>query len=114
MEGMMSGTSNKIHDADPAELENMMKEQVQQNAPEDVAEFIQAIQQDGLTAEEVDEVRQLVLAALRSPDGFKKLTTYLVTNGFLEQEEIPPEYDGGFVLALLGLVGVAADLVAGG
>lgn len=111
MEGMMSGKSNKIYDADPVELEAKMKEQVQQNAPEDVAEFIQAIQQDGLTEAEVDEVRQLVLDALRNPKGFKKLTTYLVTNGFLEQEEVPPEYDGGFVLSLLGLVGVAADLV---
>lgn len=111
MMGMPTAQS-KFHDADPIELERMMAEQVKKNAPEDVQEFISALQEDGVTAEEVDELRQYALAALSSPDAFPELVSYLVEDGLIEEEEAPDGYDAGFVLSILGLVGVAQELVA--
>jgi len=114
MDGMMTAPQPQdmgIHGVDPAELEKFMAEKVQSEAPDEANEFLEGIQEDGLSAEEVDEVRQVTLAALKSPDAFPQLTAYLVNAELIDEEDIPKEYDGGFVLAILGLVGLAQDLV---
>jgi phage shock protein A len=96
------------------ELEMFMAETVKREAAESVQEFIQEISQDGITPEEVDEVRQRVLTALADPSYFGELMQYLVASNLMDAEDAPAEYDVGFVLSLLGLVGVAQELVEAG
>ena len=94
------------------ELELFMADLVQREAPEDVAEFIAAIQQDGVTQAEIDEVRAITLQTLSNPDNFPNLIQYLLAAGLLDQQSAPAEFDTGFVLSILGLVGVAQQSVA--
>ena len=94
------------------ELELFMANLVQREAPQDVAEFIAAIQQDGVTQAEVDEVRAITLQTLSDPANFPNFIQYLLAAGLLEQQDAPAEFDTGFVLSILGLVGVAQQIVA--
>lgn len=94
------------------ELEMYMADLVQQVAPNDVAEFVEAIQQDGISPEEVDEVRQITMATLNDPANYPQFIQYLVSAELIEQEDAPPSFDIGFVMSILGLVGVAQQIVA--
>jgi len=94
------------------ELELFMADLVQREDPQDVAEFIAAIQQDGVTQAEIDEVRAITLQTLSNPDNFPNFIQYLLAAGLLEQQDAPAEFDIGFVLSILGLVGVAQQSVA--
>jgi hypothetical protein len=96
------------------ELEMFMADLVQREAPEDVAEFVAAIQQDGVTQAEIDEVRQITLQTLSNPNNFPNFIQYLLAAGLMTQEDAPSEFDTGFVLAILGLVGVAQRIVTTG
>jgi len=94
------------------ELELFMADLVQREDPQDVAEFIAAIQQDGVTQAEINEVRAITLQTLSNPDNFPNFIQYLLAAGLLEQQDAPAEFDIGFVLSILGLVGVAQQSVA--
>ena len=94
------------------ELELFMADLVQREDPQDVAEFIAAIQQDGVTQAEINEVRAITLQTLSNPDNFPNFIQYLLAAGLLEQQDAPAEFDTGFVLSILGLVGVAQQSVA--
>ena len=94
------------------ELEIFMADLVQREAPEDVAEFIAAIQQDGVTQAEVDEVRTITIETLSNPDNFPNFIQYLLAANLIQQEDAPVQFDTGFVLSILGLVGVAQQSVA--
>jgi hypothetical protein len=94
------------------QIEMYMAQLVQTEAPEDVAEFLAAIQEDGITAEEVDEVRQITMATLNDPTMYPQFAQYLVSAELIEANDIPQSYDAGFVLSVLGLVGVAQQIVA--
>lgn len=93
------------------ELEIFMADLVQREAPEDVAEFIAAIQQDGVTQAEIDEVRAITIETLSNPDNFPNFVQYLLAADLIQQEDVPAEFDTGFVLSILGLVGVAQQSV---
>lgn len=94
------------------ELELFMADLVQREAPEDVAEFVASIQQDGVTQAEVDEVRAITIETLSNPNNFPNFTQYLLAAGLIQQEDVPAQFDTGFVLSILGLVGVAQQIVA--
>jgi hypothetical protein len=94
-----------------AQLEQLMAESVQKEAPEDVQEFVDSIMEGGITQQEVDEVRQQTVMALQDQEYFQTFIRYLTGAGLLEQEDAPSSYDVGFVLSILGLVGVAQSLV---
>lgn len=94
------------------ELELFMADLVQREAPQDVAEFVAAIQQDGVTQAEIDEVRAITIETLSNPDNFPNFIQYLLAAGLLEQQDTPAQFDTGFVLSILGLVGVAQQSVA--
>jgi hypothetical protein len=94
------------------ELEMYMADFVQREAPEDVAEFVAAMQEDGITVEEVDEARQITMATLNDPQNYPQFAQYLLSAGLIEQEDLPPSFDVGFVMSILGLVGVAQQIVA--
>jgi hypothetical protein len=94
------------------ELEMYMADIVQRAAPDDVAEFMEAIQEDGITQAEVDEVRQITLQTLNDPSNYPMFGQYLVDAGLIEAEDLPPSFEIGFVMSILGLIGVAQKLVA--
>lgn len=94
-------------------LELAMADFVKQQAPEDVQEFIDLLSTADITQEEVDEFRQIIIEGLTQPSEFPKMVRYLIRNEFIEEEDAPKEYDQGFALAMLGLVGVAQSIVGG-
>lgn len=93
------------------ELELFMANFVQEKAPNDVADFVAAIQEGGVDQEEVDVLREVVMRALQDPSTFPAMIGFLIRNDLLTQEDAPTQYDTGFVLTMLGLVGVAQTLV---
>jgi hypothetical protein len=95
-------------------LELAMADFVKQQAPEDVQEFIEAITENGVTQEEVDEVRAITTETLTNPDNFPRFVQYLVAAQLIEQEDAPQTFEVGFVLSILGLVGVAQENVTTG
>jgi hypothetical protein len=94
------------------ELEVFMADLVQREAANDVQEFIAAISEDGVTQAEIDEVRAVTVEALNNPASFPNFVQYLLRAGLIE--EAPQEYDIGFVLTILGLVGIAQNIVTTG
>lgn len=95
-------------------LEQFMADLVRREAQEEVNQFIQDISMDGVTFQEVDDVRQQVIAAMQDPTAFSSLVRFLIASGLLEQADAPTDYDFGFLLTMLGLVGVAQQLVTTG
>ena len=95
------------------EIENTMKRLVLEQAPEEVQEFIDAISEDGVTQDEVTEFRNMTLQSIDNPRMYPKYMRYLESNGLLERQDIPKVYDAGFMMAMLGMAGVAQDYVNG-
>ena len=93
------------------ELETYMADFVQRQAPESVGEFIEAIQENGVSQEEVDEVRQITMETLKNPENYPRFVQYLISAELIEERAAPPEFKIGFVLSILGLVGIAQRLV---
>jgi hypothetical protein len=91
------------------QIEQFMADFIMRESPEDAREFIDAISQDGITQAEVDEVRAVAVEALSNPETFPAFVQYLLRAGLIEEE--PQEYDPGFVMSILGLVGIAQSLV---
>ena len=92
---------------DYAAMEQMMAEKMQQESPTEVQEFIDELQQDGINAEEIDEIRQLVLAAFEGPEQYAALIEFMASEDMIDPEDAPAEPETGFVLAVLGMVGAA-------
>jgi hypothetical protein len=92
-------------------LEAAMADFVLKESAEEVKDFIDAIKEDGVTQEEVDEARAITTETLTNPENFPRFTQYLVAAGLIEQKDVPQEFDVGFVLSILGLVGVAQQYV---
>lgn len=95
-------------------IERFMADLVQREAPQEVANFVNEISQNGVTQQEVDEVRQQAIMALQEPSTFPSFIRYLVASNLIEQKDAPKEFDVGFVLTILGLVGVAQQIVTTG
>lgn len=89
------------------DIETTMADLVLKESPEAVAEFLAAMQEDGMTQEEIMELRQQVYAVLQNRDSYPEFVDYLVSTGFINEEEVPPQFEIGFVMTILGLVGVA-------
>lgn len=95
-------------------LEDFMADFVLREAQEDVREFIEAIQEDGVTQAEVDEARAITMETLSNPENFPRFAQYLIAAELIAQEDVPSAFDLGFVLSILGLVGVAQRSVTTG
>ena len=92
-----------------AQLEQFMADLIMREAQDEARQFIDAISEDGVTQAEIDEVRQVTVDALRNPETFPVFVQYLLRAGLITEE--PQEYDPGFVMSILGLVGIAQNLV---
>lgn len=95
------------------QIEATMKQVVSQQSPESVKEIVDAILQDGVTQDEVDEFRAMTIEAIDDPRTYPKYMQYLESIGLLTAEQIPDVYDAGFMLTMLGMAGVAQDYVNG-
>lgn len=93
------------------QAEQAMAQQVQQQAPDVAQEIMAALSEDGITQEEVDEFRSLVVGAMQSPDAYPALVDYMVQTEMLEPGEPPPEYSQEYLMILLGVVGMAQSQV---
>lgn len=94
-----------------AQIEQTMVQLIQENAPEDMQEFIDAISVDGITQDEVTEFRQETLNAINNPQTFNRYIQYLISNGLLEKEDAPTSYDSNFLFVMLGMGSIAQSIV---
>jgi hypothetical protein len=95
------------------ELELFMTNLVKERSPGGVQEFISAISEGGVDQEEVDVLREVIMRAVSDPSTFPEMVGFLIRNDLIAEEDAPTQYDMGFVLTMLGLVGVAQELVGG-
>lgn len=95
------------------QIEATMKQLIMERAPEEAQEFIDAISEDGVTQQEVDEFRTLTIQAIDNPRTYPRYMKYLESTGLMERADIPRVYDAGFLLSMLGMAGVAQDHVNG-
>jgi hypothetical protein len=93
------------------QVEQAMAQLIQQNSPEDVREFIDAISADGVTQDEVMEFKQETLNAINNPQQFRRYTQYLLSTGLVEQADLPPSYDANFLFVMLGMGAIAQTMV---
>lgn len=95
------------------QIEATMKQLVMQNNEQVMQAFMQALSEDGITQDEVDEFRAMTIEAIDNPRMYPRYMKYLESNGLMDVDEIPDVYDAGFLFAMLGLAGVAQDAVNG-
>lgn len=93
------------------QIEQTMAELIQQNSPEDVREFIDAISADGITQDEIMEFKQETINAINNPQQFSRYTQYLLSNGLIEQSDVPTAYDANFLFVMLGMGAIAQTMV---
>lgn len=93
------------------QIEQTMAQLIQQNAPEDVQEFITAISQDGITQDEVSEFRQETISTINNPQQFGRYVQYLISTGLLDREDAPQSYDATFMFVMLGMGAIAQTMV---
>jgi hypothetical protein len=94
-----------------AQVEQTMVQLIQENAPEDLQEFIDAISEDGVTQREVSEFREETINAINNPNYFDEYLRYLTVAGFMEKTDIPSSYDINFLFVMLGMGAIAQTLV---
>jgi len=94
------------------EYEVMMADTLKRTAPELISFFMDAISRDGVSQEEIDQVRQMVLGVLRDRDMYPQFVEFLVSSGLVDREDAPKQFDIGFVMTMLGLVGIAQEIAS--
>jgi hypothetical protein len=94
-----------------AQVEQVMAQLIQEKAPEDVREFINAMAEDGVTQGEVSEFREETVMAINNPNYFDEYLRYLTVAGFMEKTDVPSSYDVNFLFSMLGLGAIAQDVI---
>ncbi len=75
----------------------------------------QALQGGNVTPQQLQLGEQLATAAAQNPQLYPQLRQYAIQNGLADEDELPPEYDQGVVVAiLLAARAVQSDLGAAG
>ena len=95
------------------ELEIFMANLLNERSPQNVQNFIDEISEGGVDQEEVDTMREVVMRAINDPSTYSAMVGFLIRNGVIDEGDAPDQYDAGFVLTMLGLVGIAQSLVGG-
>jgi hypothetical protein len=95
------------------ELEMFMANLLQERSPQNVQSFIDEISEGGVDQEEVDTMREVVMRTINDPSTYSAMVGFLTRNGIIDDGDAPAQYDAGFVLTMLGLVGIAQSLVGG-
>jgi hypothetical protein len=103
----LSGPSNGGMGLQQMELE--ARRFVQQN-PQQVAEIREAVQEalsDGdITMDQVKVLSNMARVALQNPEMYPQLKQAILSQGIMEQDELPEEFDQGvmFILLLIGQI----------
>jgi hypothetical protein len=96
------------------QLENYMADLLQERSPQSVQAFLAAIQEDGFSQQEIDDLRSVVMATLEDPENYDYLIRYLVESGLIQRGNFPEEFNIGFVMTVLGFVGAAQRAISQG
>lgn len=100
----------------PQQLEAEVQRFASQNAEAVQAireEIIEELQSGGITAQQFNMAVQLAQVALQNPSMYPQIRNYILQQGLMEEDEIPPEYDQAFLFALL-VAGRSLGAGAGG
>ena len=89
----------------PAQAMQQEMQRIMQNSPQQVQEVKQAMMeavQDGeITPQELNTMKQLLTSAAQNPQLWPQLRQFMIQNGMADDEDIPQEYDQGFVMITL-------------
>ena len=102
---------------DPSQMHSTIDEQLAQNpqaANQIQGEIIKALQSGDLTTQELNTAVQLIEAAVNNPQLYPQLRQFAVQQGIAGEEDLPQQYDKGFVMLLLTVAKSAQQLIQGG
>lgn len=87
---------------------DMMEMQIQEfmnSRPQELAQIKQAVmglvQSGELTAQELNKLSQLAMAALRNPSMYPQIRQFAIQQGLATEQDIPAEYDDGLVFGII-------------
>lgn len=102
---------------DPAQRDQMLNQSLAQNPQ--VVQEIQAALMEGLqtgevTPQELNMIIQLVQVASQNPDMYPYVRQFAIQQGIATEQDLPPQYDEGLVVALLTVAKAAQQMIQGG
>jgi len=102
---------------DPAEMHGAIGSQLAANpdaANQIRATLMAALQSGDLTTQELNTAVQLIEAAVNNPNLYPQLRQFAVQQGIAGEDDLPPQYDRGFIMLLLTVAKSAQQLMQGG
>jgi len=63
--------------------------------------FMQGVQSGQLDQQELNNIYQLAMTALRNPAAYPQLRQYAITQGIAAAEDLPPQFDQPLVIAVI-------------
>jgi hypothetical protein len=102
---------------DPTEMHGAIDTQLSQNpdaANQIKAALMSALQSGELTAQELNMGVQLIEAAVNNPSLYPQLRQFAVQQGIAGDEDLPQQYDRGFIMLLLTVAKSAQQVMQGG
>lgn len=102
---------------DPAQRDQMIDQGLAQNpqvVQEIQAELMAGLQSGEVTPQELNMMIQLVQVASQNPDMYPYVRQFAIQQGIATEEDLPPQYDEGLVIALLTVAKSAQQLIQGG
>jgi hypothetical protein len=88
----------------PQQVQQEMQRMMQEN-PQQVQQIRQAmeiaIQEEGITPQEMNMITQLFTSAMQNPQLWPQLRQHAIKVGMADEEDLPQEYDQGLIMATL-------------
>jgi hypothetical protein len=102
---------------DPMERDQLIDQGLSQNpqvVQEIQAELMAGLQSGEVTPQELNMMIQLVQVASQNPDMYPYVRQFAIQQGIATEEDLPPQYDEGLVIALLTVTKSAQQMIQGG
>lgn len=102
---------------DPSQRDQLLNQSMSQNpqvAQEIQAALMQGLQSGEITPQELNMIVQLVQVASQNPDMYPYVRQFAIQQGIASEEDLPPQYDEGLMVAMLTVAKAAQQMIQGG
>lgn len=102
---------------DPSQRDQLLNQSLNRNpqvVQEIQQELMEGLQSGEITPQELNMIIQLVQVAAQNPDMYPYVRQFAIQQGIASEEDLPPQYDEGLVVALLTVVKAAQQMMQGG
>lgn len=87
-------------------------DQFLQENPEAAQQIAMQMQQEGFTPEDAQQMDQMITTVMDNPEMYPQIRQYVIQQGMADPEELPEQYDPGYMFSLA--VGARAVTMMGG